>query len=98
MLLLLGVLEVFEEVRVEDRGANLVVARGPLAEVDGAATVGAEGDVGVGGEDGLFADGAGDGFGHGDYPISTLIRKGSIRVGIGTYQALRYARTCDQSR
>ena len=55
----MGVLKVFEQVGVEDRGANLVVARGPLAEVDGAATVGAEGDVGVGGEDGLFADGAG---------------------------------------
>jgi len=63
VLLLLGVFEVFEEVRVEDGGGDLVVARGPLAEVDGAAAVGTEGDVGVGGGDGFFADGAGDGFG-----------------------------------
>lgn len=59
--MLLGVLEVFEEVGVEDGGGDFVVARGPLAEVDGAATGGAEGEVFAGGGYGLFADGAGDG-------------------------------------
>ena len=66
VLLLLGVLEVFEEVGVEDRGGDFVVARGPLAEVDAAATVGAEGEVFVGGGYGLLAGGAlEDGLGHG---------------------------------
>ena len=67
VLLLLGVLEVFEEVGVEDGGGDFVVARGPLAEVDGAAALGAEGDFeGVEG-DFFAADGAVEGFGHGGY-------------------------------
>jgi hypothetical protein len=65
MLLLLCVLEVLEEIGVEDGRAYLVVARGPLAEVDGAAAVGAEGDVGVGERDFFAADGALEDFSHG---------------------------------
>jgi len=65
VLLLLGVLEVFEEVGVEDGGRDFVVARGPLAEVDGATALGAEGNFGGVEGDGLFADGAVEGFGHG---------------------------------
>jgi len=68
VLLLVGVLEVFEEVGVEDGGGDFVVARGPLAEVDGTAAVRAEGDFwGIGGDE-FFADRAGDGFGHGRVP------------------------------
>ncbi len=65
VLLLLGVLEVFEEVGVEDGGGDFVVAGGPLAEVDEAAAVGAEGEVFVGGEDDFAAGGAEEGFGLG---------------------------------
>ena len=65
VLLLLGVLEVFEEVGVEDGGGDFVVAGGPLAEVDGAAALGAEGDFGAVEGDEFFADGAVEGFGHG---------------------------------
>ena len=58
MLLLLGVFEVFEQIRIEDGGADLVVSRGPFAEVDGAAALRAEGDFGgVDGND-FLADGA----------------------------------------
>jgi hypothetical protein len=65
VLLLLGVFEVFEQVGVEDGGADFVVARGPLAKVDEAAAVGAERDV-LGVEwDGFAADGAVEDFGHG---------------------------------
>jgi hypothetical protein len=67
VLLLLGVLEVFEEVGVEDGGGDFVVARGPLAEVDGAAALGAEGDFGGVEGDFFAADGAVEGFGHGGY-------------------------------
>src|ERR1700735_4906951 len=67
VVLLLGVLEVFEKVGVEDGRGDFVVAGGPLAEVDGATALGAEGDFGgvEGGE--FFADGAVEGFGHGDH-------------------------------
>jgi len=58
VLLLLCVLDVFEQVRVEDGGGDFVVAGGPLAEVDGAAAFGAEGDFGGVEGDGLAADGA----------------------------------------
>jgi hypothetical protein len=73
MLLLVGVLEVFEEVGIEDGRADLVVAGGPLAEVNGAAAFGTERDFwGVKG-DGLAADGAVEGFGH--RGLCSLIQK-----------------------
>jgi hypothetical protein len=59
------VLEVFEEVRIKDRGGDLVVARGPLAEIDDAAAVRAEGEVRMGGLDESFAGGTFEGGGHG---------------------------------
>ena len=64
------VLERLEDVGVEDGGGDFVVTGGPLAEVDGAATVGAEGDAG--GVEGNFlaADGAVEDFGHGGYLIA----------------------------
>ena len=58
----LGAGEFFEEVRVLDGGGDLVVAGGPLAEVDTAATVAAEGEVFVGGEDDGAAGGAAERF------------------------------------
>ena len=65
--LLLGVLDVFEEVGVEDGGGDFVVAGGPLAKVDGAAALGAERDFGGVEGDEFFADGAVEGFGHGGH-------------------------------
>ena len=62
--LLLGVVEVFEEVGVEDGGGDFIVAGGPLAEVDGATALGAEGDFGGVEGDWLAADGAVEDFGH----------------------------------
>jgi hypothetical protein len=56
--------ELFEKIGILDGGADLVVAGGPLAEVEDAAAVGAEGEVFVGGEDDLAAGGAEEGFGH----------------------------------
>jgi hypothetical protein len=50
--------EVFQQIGIEDRGADFVDAHGPLAEVDAAATVTAEGEVFVGGLHQLFAGGA----------------------------------------
>ena len=47
----LGAGEFFEEVGVLDGGGDFVVAGGPLAEVEEAAAVGAEGELFVGGED-----------------------------------------------
>ena len=41
--------QVFEQVRIEDRGTDLVDAHGPFAEIDAAATVRAEREVLVGG-------------------------------------------------
>ena len=67
VVLLLGVLEVFEEVGVEDGGGDFVVAGGPLAEVDGAAALGAERDFGGVEGNEFLADGAVEGFGHGGY-------------------------------
>ena len=58
-------LEVFEEVGVEDGGGNFVVAGSSLAEVDGTAALGAEGDFGEVEGNEFFADGAVEGFGHG---------------------------------
>jgi hypothetical protein len=61
---LLGSLSFLKQVGVEDGRADLVLPRRPVAEVDGAAAVGAEGDVvGVQG-DFLAADGTVEGFGH----------------------------------
>jgi hypothetical protein len=37
--------ELFEKIGVEDGGADLVIARSPLAEVDQAAAIGAEGNI-----------------------------------------------------
>jgi hypothetical protein len=45
-----GAGELFEEVGILDGGGDLVVATGPFAEVDAAATVGAEGEVFAAGE------------------------------------------------
>ena len=81
--LLFGVLEVFEEVGVEDGGGDFVVPGGPLAEVEDAAAVGAEGEVLVGGEDEFATGGAEEGFGlgvgHG--VCSSLTLGGKIRGG-----------------
>jgi hypothetical protein len=74
VLLLLGVLEVFEEVGVEDGGGDLVVSGGPLAEVDGATALGAEGDFGGVEGDEFFADGAVEGFGHGEVRLIDFTR------------------------
>jgi hypothetical protein len=59
--LFLAALEVFEEFFIEDGGADFVVAGSPLAEVDEAAAVGAEGEVFGGGVDDFAAGGAEDG-------------------------------------
>jgi hypothetical protein len=62
--------EFFEEVGVLDGRADLVVSGGPLAEVEDAAAVGAEGEVFVGGEDDLAARRAEECFGsagHGSF-------------------------------
>jgi hypothetical protein len=53
-----GAGEFFEEVGILDGGGDFVVAGGPLAEVDTAAAVGAEGEVFVPGEDDGAAGGA----------------------------------------
>ena len=58
----LGAGELFEEVGVLDGGGDLVVAGGPLAEVDAAAAVGAEGEVFASNEDDVAAGGAAEGF------------------------------------
>jgi len=62
--------EAFENLGVEDGRADLVVARGPFAEVEDAAAVGAEGEVFAGGEDDLAADGAEERFGGGCHTAS----------------------------
>jgi len=62
-----GAGQFFEEVGILDGAADLVVAAGPLAEVKDAAAVGAEGEVGVRGEDDFAAGRAEEGFGHGSY-------------------------------
>jgi len=75
MLLLLRVLEVFQQIGVEDGRRDLVVARSPLAEVDGAATVGAERDVGGVEWDFFAADGAFQNFGsHDDLFRGLMVR------------------------
>ncbi len=71
--LLLGVFDLFEEVGVEDGGGDLVVAGGPLAEIEEAAAVGAEGEVGVGGEDDFAAGGAEEGFGCGHGRVMLIL-------------------------
>ena len=50
--------QVFEDVGIEDRGADFIDAHGPFAEVDAAAAVTAEGEVFVGSEDQFLAGGA----------------------------------------
>jgi len=54
--------EVFEDFRVEDGGADFVDAGGPLAEVDFAATVAAEGEIFVVEADQHAAGGAAENF------------------------------------
>ena len=49
-VVLVGAGELFEEVGVLDGGGDFVIAAGPLAEVDTAAAVGAEGEVFAAGE------------------------------------------------
>jgi len=79
VVLLLGVLEVFEEVGVEDGGRDFVVAGGPLAEVDGAAALGAEWDFGGVEGNEFFADGAVERFGHGDGHAWLILQGSSTR-------------------
>jgi hypothetical protein len=55
-------LELFEKIGVEDRRADLVVARGPLTEIDQTAAIRAERNVFAREIDGFFADGAEEGF------------------------------------
>src|ERR1700761_1701830 len=50
--------EFFEEIGILDRRGDLVVAAGPLSEVDAAAAIGAKGEVFAGGEDDVAACGA----------------------------------------
>ena len=57
-----GAGQFFEEVGVLDGGGDFVVAGGPLAEIEDAAAVGAEGEVLVGGEDYFSAGGAEESF------------------------------------
>src|SRR6185437_913145 len=54
----LRLFDLLEKFGVEDRRGDSVISRRPLAEIDQAAAVGAEGSVVTGGIDGLFADGA----------------------------------------
>jgi len=83
--------EVFEDFRVEDGGADPVNAGGPLAEVDLAAAVGAEGEVLIGEANQHAAGGAAVEFGgffldgHGLVPAweqwSTSMVQGEARDG-----------------
>lgn len=82
VLLLLGVLEIFKEVGVEDGGGDFVVPGGPFAEVDHAAAVGAEGEVFAGGEDDFAAGGAEEGFGRGvDHGVCLYVNAGEGAPG-----------------
>ena len=83
MLLLLGVLEIFEEVGVEDGRADLVVAGGPLAEVDDTAALGAEGDLGGVEGDFLAADGAVEDFDGRVHAYSSMIEDVDGAAGDG---------------
>ena len=66
----LRLLDLFQKFRVKDRGRNSVAARRPLAEVEKAAPVGAEGKVFARGFDGFPASGTEDGLGwHTSYSI-----------------------------
>jgi hypothetical protein len=58
----LGAGEFFKEVGVLDGGGDLVVAGGPFSQVDAAATVAAEGEVFVCGEDDGAAGGTAERF------------------------------------
>jgi hypothetical protein len=58
-----GAGQLFEEVGVLDGGGDFVVASSPLAQVEKAATVGAEGKVFTGGQDDFAAGGAEERFG-----------------------------------
>jgi hypothetical protein len=95
VLLLLGVLEIFKEIGIEDGGGDFVVAGGPLAEVDGAAALGAEGNFGGVEGDKFFADGAVKWFGHGDYSSTILLGWQALRAGWGfpRTQACRHGPT-----
>ena len=61
--------EFLEEVWVLDGAGDLVVAGGPLAEVDTAAAVGAEGEVLAASDDDVAAGGAAEGFDFGSGPF-----------------------------
>jgi hypothetical protein len=67
-----GAGEFFEEVGVLDGGGDFVVSAGPLAEVEDAATVGAEGEVVVGGEDYFAAGWAEECFRHGVHDFKSV--------------------------
>jgi hypothetical protein len=54
----LGARELFEEVGILNGGGDLVVAGGPLAEIEEAAALGAEGKVLAGGENDFATSGA----------------------------------------
>jgi hypothetical protein len=57
-IVLVGASEFFEEIGILDGCGDFIVAAGPLAEVDAAAAIGAEGEVFAGGEDDVAASGA----------------------------------------
>ena len=57
--------QLFEIVGVLNGGGDFIATTGPLAEVDEAAAVGAEGEVLVGGENDFAADRTEEGFGCG---------------------------------
>ena len=60
--MLFGAGQFFEQVGVLDGSGNFVIAAGPLAQVDAAATVRAEGEVFAAGKDDGAAGGAAEGF------------------------------------
>ncbi len=61
--LLLGVLELFEQIWIEDGRADLVLAGGPLAEINTTAAIGAKRRVFGVEKDGRVTGGAAKGFG-----------------------------------
>jgi uncharacterized protein (DUF885 family) len=95
---LAGEQKLFEEVGVLDgRAEILVVAGGPLAEVEDAAAVGAEGEVFVGGEDDLAAGGAEESFGCGPTTgfaeqdvLSHELMQRSLEQGLASYKFKEY--------
>jgi hypothetical protein len=94
VVLLLGVLEVFEEVGIEDRRRDFVITGGPLAEVDGAAALGAERDFGGVEGNEFLADGAVEGFGHGRHVAFILLR---LEGRAGWWRCVRPVRKFDRN-